>query len=321
VILFPLRKLSVFSFLSKKREYIHAVDDVSFQIRRGEIFCLVGESGSGKSTIAKSIVGLIKPTSGELIFDGIDLNHLSKQEKRTFRHQIQMIFQDPYESLNPHMTIFDIVIEPLLVNNLLPSIEETRILVSNVLNSVELTPPDTFFNKYAHQLSGGQRQRVAIAAALILQPKLLIADEPISMLDASVRSEVLKLMIDLKQKRDLTYLFITHDLAIAKQISDRIAVMYLGKILEIADARKIIKTPLNPYTKALISVIPLPKPKSSKKKILLKGEIPSATDIPSGCRFHTRCPIAEKKCSQKEPLLRKILPNHFSACHFAEHLK
>ncbi len=317
---FPVRTSFLSTLLSKDIAYVHAIDKVSFRIQSGEIFCLVGESGSGKTTLAKTIVNLLKPTSGSLIFNGKNLDLLSKQEMRELRREIQMIFQDPYASLNPHMTVFDEVLEPIIVNDFVEGTDEREKLVFEALSDVELKPPEIFFNKYPHQLSGGQRQRVAIATALVLKPKFIIADEPVSMLDASVRSEVLNLMINLKKKLNLTYLFITHDLAVARNIGDRIAVIYLGRILEMGNVREVIEKPLNPYTKALISVVPLPKPRPNRKKTLLRGEIPSAIDLPSGCRFNNRCPMVENKCKEEEPILREITPNHYSACHFAERL-
>jgi oligopeptide/dipeptide ABC transporter ATP-binding protein len=312
-VLFPVKT----SFLSRKKTYIRAVDGVNVKIVKGEMFCLVGESGSGKTTIAQTLVGLIKPTSGRLYFDGEDLTEGDNIKKK--RRDIQMIFQDPYESLNPHMTVFDIVAEPLEVNNMVDSYEDKEKKVSDALTKVELNPIE-FIDKYPHNLSGGQRQRVAIASTLVLKSKLIIADEPVSMLDASVRSEVLDLMINLKKKYTLTFIFITHDLAIARHIGDRTAVLYLGKIMELGNSREVTKLPLNPYTKSLVSVVPLPVPKAKRKKILLKGEIPNAVFIPSGCRFHTRCPMVKEKCKKEEPILREINTNHFSACHFAENL-
>jgi len=307
---FPAKK----SFHSKVKTYVRAVDRVSFQIERGEIFCLVGESGCGKTTIANTLLGLVKPTSGKAFFNGMNLFDLHKEDMRKLRQNIQMIFQDPYESLNPHMTIFDIVSEPLEVNHLADSPDQKESRVIESLEAVGLTPPKSFLDSYPHQLSGGQRQRVAIAAALVLKPALIVADEPVSMLDISVRAGILKLMLDLRNEFNLTYLFITHDLATARNFVDRIAVMYLGRIMETGETKSVIEAPVHPYTKALISVVSVPDPKVKKEKILLAGEIPSPIEVPSGCRFHTRCPIAQDICSKEEPELRRARQGQYAAC-------
>ena len=307
---FPAKK----GFLSKTRTYVRAVDEVSFQVARGEIFCLVGESGCGKTTIANTLLGLVRPTSGKAFFNGVNLFSLHKNEMRKLRQNIQMIFQDPYESLNPHMTIFDIVAEPLEVNHLAGSPDEKESRVIESLEAVGLTPAQSFFDSYPHQMSGGQRQRVAIAAALVLKPALIVADEPVSMLDISIRAGILKLMLDLGKKFNLTYVFITHDLATARNFVDRISVMYLGRIVETGDTKSVIEAPIHPYTRALISVVPVPDPRVKKEKILLAGEIPSPIQIPSGCRFHTRCPVAKEICSEEEPELRRARPGQYAAC-------
>jgi len=306
------------SFLSKAKTFVRAVDGVSFDVRHGEIFCLVGESGCGKTTIANTLLGLVKATSGSATLNGMNLLSLPKEQRRDFRRNTQMIFQDPYESLNPHMTIFDIVAEPLEVNYLAANPDEKESRVAESLKAVGLTPPQAFLDHYPHQLSGGQRQRVAIAAALVLKPALIVADEPVSMLDISVRAGILKLMLDLRSEFNLTYLFITHDLATARNFVDRVAVMYLGRIVEMGDTKSVIETPLHPYTKALISVVPVPDPKTKKQKTLLAGEIPSPIEIPSGCRFHTRCPIARESCSKQEPELQEVRPGHYAACPFVD---
>ena len=311
---FPARK----SLLSKAKSYVRAVDGVSFEIRRGEIFCLVGESGCGKTTVANTLLGLVKATSGSAILNDMDLINLPKEERRDFRRNTQMIFQDPYESLNPHMTIFDIVAEPLEVNHLADNPDEKESRVTESLTAVGLNPPQPFLDRYPHQLSGGQRQRVAIAAALVLKPALIVADEPVSMLDISVRAGILKLMLDLRNEFHLTYLFITHDLATARNFVDRVAVMYLGRIVEMGETKSVIDTPLHPYTKALISVVPVPDPKARRQKTLLAGEIPSPIEIPLGCRFHTRCPIARESCSKQEPELKEVRPGHWVACPFVD---
>jgi len=311
---FPART----GLLSRNKTYVHAVDGVSFQVAPREIFCLVGESGCGKTTIANTLVRLVKPTSGKVVFNNIDLLSLRKEDMRKLRQNIQMIFQDPYESLNPHMTIFDIVAEPLDVNHLVDRPDEKDTRVAQALEAVGLTPAQSFFDSYPHQLSGGQRQRVAIAAALALKPALIVADEPVSMLDISVRAGILKLMLALRSEFKLTYLFITHDLALARHLVDRIAVMYLGRIVEMGDTKSVIETPLHPYTRSLISVVPVPNPKAKKKKILLAGEIPSPIQIPSGCRFHTRCPIAREICSKEQPELQEVRASHYVACPYAD---
>ena len=311
---FPVRK----RLLSKAKAYVRAVDGVSFDIRNREVFCLVGESGCGKTTVANTLLGLVKATSGSAILHQMDVLNLPKEQKREFRRKTQMIFQDPYESLNPHMTIFDIVAEPLDVNHLTTHPDEKESRVTESLKAVGLTPPQSFFDRYPHQLSGGQRQRVAIAAALVMRPALIVADEPVSMLDISVRAGILKLMLDLRNEFHLTYLFITHDLATARNFVDKVAVMYLGRIVEMGDTKSVIETPLHPYTKALISVVPVPNPKLRKQKILLAGEIPSPIEVPSGCRFHTRCPIARESCSKQEPELQEVRPGHFVACPFVD---
>jgi oligopeptide/dipeptide ABC transporter ATP-binding protein len=311
---FPVRK----SFLSKVKTFVRAVDGVSFFVRQREIFCLVGESGCGKTTVANTLLGLVKATSGSATFNEMNLLSLPKEQRRDFRRNTQMIFQDPYESLNPHMTIFDIIAEPLEVNHLAGNHDEKESRVTESLKAVGLTPPQAFLDHYPHQLSGGQRQRVAIAAALVLKPALILADEPVSMLDISVRAGILKLMLDLRNEFNLTYLFITHDLATARNFVDRVAVMYLGRIVETGDTKSVIETPLHPYTKALISVVPVPDPKTKKQKTLLAGEIPSPIEIPSGCRFHTRCPIARESCSKHDPELQEVRPGHYVACPFVD---
>jgi oligopeptide/dipeptide ABC transporter ATP-binding protein len=305
------------SILSKAKTYVRAVDGVSFDIKYREIFCLVGESGCGKTTIANTLLGLVKATSGSIILNGMNLLKLTKQERTQFRRNTQMVFQDPYESLNPHMTVFETVAEPLEVNHLATNPDEKESRVTESLEAVGLRPPQSFLDHYPHQLSGGQRQRVAIAAALVLKPTLMVADEPVSMLDVSVRAGILRLMLDLRNEFNLTYLFITHDLATARNFVDRIAVMYLGRIVEMGETRSVIENPLHPYTKALISVVPVPDPKTKKQKTLLAGEIPSPVEIPSGCRFHTRCPIARGSCSKEEPELQELEPAHYVACPFA----
>jgi len=312
---FPVRTGFLRDLYSKEHQYIRAVDGVSFEIKEEEIFCLVGESGCGKTTLAKAIIRLIEPISGKIRYSGIDLLSLRKDELRSYRRKLQIIYQDPYGSLNPRKNIFNTIAEPLKVHNFIKNFSQGNDVITQILKEVGLTPPEDFFDKYPYELSGGQRQRVAIASSLVLNPDFIVADEPVSMLDSSVRTEVLRVMLQLKEKRKLTYLFITHDLSLAWLISDRIAIMYLGKIVEKGSTSEIISNPLHPYTKALISVIPIPDPKVKRKKIILKGNPPNPADIPSGCRFHPRCFEVKHICKRVEPTLVKFNKNHYVACH------
>ncbi len=323
---FPARVGFLDSLRGVKR-YVKAVDGVNFDIKEREVLCLVGESGSGKTTTGKAILLLIRPTSGKVIFEGTDLLAFSREAKKgrrewrnllkEFRKKAQIIFQDPFESLDPRMTIYDIVAEPLKVNKIYDSADEEYDAVARALEDVRLVPPEEFMTRFPHELSGGQRQRVAIARALILKPKFIVADEPVSMLDASIRTQILTLMEDLRQEYGLTYLFITHDLAQARYTGDRIAVMYLGKIMEMGPTEEVIRRPLHPYTKVLISHVPIPDPKAAKrrKRIEIPGETPSPVDLPPGCRFASRCPFAMDKCKREEPELVEVEPGHWVACH------
>lgn len=310
---FPARTGFISSIL-KRREWIHAVDGISFDIKRGEVLSLVGESGCGKTTTARVILRLEEPSGGNVYFEGGDVFALKRKELKNLRSKMQMIFQDPYTSTNPRMTIFDSVAEPLVVHHL-ASGEELAEKVTKALESVELTPPDTFLYRYPHELSGGQRQRVGIARALILEPEFIAADEPVSMIDVSLRAGILNLLLDLKDKFHLTYIFITHNLAQAKYIGNRIAVMYLGKIVELGKAETTLGEPLHPYTKALVSNVPIPDPDIVRERIRLKGEIPTPINPPSGCRLHPRCPYAIEKCSIEEPKFSEAEKGHFAACH------
>jgi oligopeptide transport system ATP-binding protein len=296
---------------------VHAVDGVSFDIKRGETLGLVGESGCGKSTTGRAILQLYKPTSGQVIFDGVNLVKIKGEELRQMRRKMQMIFQDPYASLNPRMTVADIIGEPLMVHNV-ANMKEAKERVEHLLELVKLNP--SFADRYPHEFSGGQRQRIGVARALALQPSFIICDEPISALDVSIQAQVVNLLEELQEQFNLTYLFIAHDLSMVRHISNRVAVMYLGIIAEMAARDELYLHPLHPYTQALLSAVPIPDPVADAKRqrTILEGDVPSPVNPPSGCRFRTRCPIAEPICAEERPAFRELRPGHFSACHFSE---
>lgn len=298
--------------LNEKR--IHAVDGVDLQLRRGEVIALVGESGCGKSTLSLTLMGLENVTEGRVIFEGKDITHLNDTERKKVRQRIQMVFQDPYESLNPTQTIAEIVTEPLIVHGIAPDLDERRERVRRALEDAGLKPAESYLHRFPHQLSGGQRQRVVIASALVLEPHLLLADEPVSMLDVSIRAEIINLLADLRKSRGISVIFITHDLGTVGYFADRVAVMYLGRIVEIGMMNEVLKNPKHPYTQALLSVIPVPNPRLRKKRLILQGETPNPINIPSGCRFHPRCPVVIDICNRIDPNLIKVSETHQAAC-------
>jgi oligopeptide/dipeptide ABC transporter ATP-binding protein len=317
---FPVRSGILAGLLRKEAKFVHAVDGISFDVRRGEVFCLVGESGCGKTTTARSILRLIDPTSGTVkLIDGdrtTDLSSATKPEIKRLRPKMQLIFQDPYESLDPKMHVLDQLSEPLRVNKIGGSRKEKMGRILSALSNVGLIPPETFLYRYPHELSGGQRQRVGIASSMVLDPILLIADEPVSMIDVSMRSEILGIMLDIKTKSQAAFVLITHDFSLAWAVGDRIAVMYSGRIVEMGPAFDVIREPRHPYTRALVSVVPVPDPTLQRKRIVLRGEVPDPVDVPAGCRFHPRCPIAKERCKAEDPEIQNVTAEHQVACHF-----
>jgi peptide/nickel transport system ATP-binding protein len=311
---FPLKMGFFQSFFSQRALFVRAIDGISFDVKRGEIFGLAGESGSGKTTTGRILLKLDEPTDGKIFFEGRDVTYVSEKDFKVLRRKLQIIFQDPYESLNPMMIVRSIVEEPLVVQGMVGKDMEEK--VYSALEDVELIPAEEYLFRYPHELSGGQRQRVAVARALVLDPEFVVADEPVSMLDVSIRAEVLNLMVDLREKKNVSFMYITHDLALARHICDRLAVMYLGKIMEMSDVDQLVNEPLHPYTQALISAVPVPDPTSRRVDVQVKGEIPSPVNPPPGCRFHTRCPqYIGDICRTVEPRLTEIRKGHFVACH------
>ena len=294
--------------------YVKAVDDVSFTVKRGETLGLVGESGCGKTTTGRCILQLYKPTDGGVVFEGQDLTKLGTKQMRAMRREMQVIFQDPYSSLNPRMTAGNIIGEPLIVHGLVHGKAEYREKVADLLQNVGLNP--YMADRFPHEFSGGQRQRIGVARALSVSPKFIVADEPVSALDVSIQAQIINLLEELQEQFNLTYLFIAHDLSVVRHISDRVGVMYLGHIVEIADRNEVYRNPEHPYTKALLSAVPIPDPilDAQRERVLLTGEVPSPLNPPSGCVFHPRCPIADGECSRVTPELRQISPDHWSAC-------
>ncbi len=313
---FPVRR-GLRDIFEGRQRWVKAVDGVSFSIRKGEIFALVGESGCGKTTTGKLLMKLLEPTGGTLMYQGEDVTSLDPQRLKAYRRNVQMIFQDPYASMNPRFRARDVIEEPLLIHGVGAERKEREELVAKALEAVRLLPPEEFMSRFPHMLSGGQRQRVATARTLVLSPEAIVADEPVSMIDLSTRAEILHMMKSVQEELGLSYLYITHDLSTERYFADRIAVMYLGKIVEIGDMDEVIDHAAHPYTKALIAAVcePLPGKENSIKELPITGEIPSAADIPPGCRFHPRCLYAMPKCREEEPPIEPLAPKHEAACH------
>ena len=318
--LFPI-KAGFLGSLFGPEQYVHAVDGVSFDIKGGEILGVVGESGCGKTTTGRILVRLETPTSGHMYFRGTDIATMRGSELREFRRKVQMIFQDPYESLNPRFTVFATVAEPLLVHGVGETYDEREEMVARALENTELKPAEEYMYRFPHELSGGQRQRVAIARALVLRPEFVVADEPVSMLDVSIRAGIMNLMLNLREQYEIPFMFISHDVSVTRYMSHRIAVMYLGNIVELASSEEVIKNPMHPYTEALLSAVPVPDPKSKHGRVEIKGELPSPINVPSGCTFHPRCLYRREICKEVRPVLREVQPDHWVQCHFAGEIK
>jgi peptide/nickel transport system ATP-binding protein len=311
---FPVQKGLVAQLLSRTQQSVKAVDNVTFNVEKGDVFALVGESGSGKTTTGKITAGLLRPTSGQVLIDGVDLYKLESRKLRAFRRKMQFVFQDPLSSLNPKMTVGNAILEPLRYLSDVPA-SKRRDKVLELLDRVGLSPADSFYSRYPHHLSGGQRQRVVIARAISIDPEYLIADEPVAMVDVSVRAQIMELLLKMQRELNLTILLITHDLAVAKYMCNKISVMYLGKIMESGRTKDIFANPLHPYTQALLQAVPIPNPRERSEKKIPVGEIPSALNPPAGCVFHPRCPFVFDRCSAEIPALLQRDAGHFVACH------
>lgn len=311
--LVELENLTKYFDVSKK-DKLHAVDGITLTINEGETLGVVGESGCGKSTLGRTVLKLHEPTSGKIIFDGKDITNYKKNQIHEIRQDMQMIFQDPYSSLNPRMTVQSLIAEPMLVNKTYQNKNEVFDMVAELMETVGLA--ERLSGAYPHELDGGRRQRIGVARALALNPKFIVCDEPVSALDVSIQSQIINLLGDLQERNNFSYIFISHDLSVVEYISNRVAVMYLGNIVEMADKNEIFDNPLHPYTKALMSAIPVPDPTRKRDRIILSGDLPSPSNPPSGCKFRTRCPYATEKCAQEAPEYRDVGNEHFVACHY-----